>query len=364
MVSYCIRRCLMSAERLLLSRVARPALPPPPLPSPHHGRRCHSHTQTPGAYRLDSRAMVRVSGRDTIDLLQGLVTSDITEFTDGIDSMAAQYCMMLNVQGRVLYDLIVYNQTQKLESVCLLIECDASLKEDFMKAVKRYRIRKKVDITDVSDEYKVWAVPSGLDPTQPLTGQQEGDGKKTAIETTKVDVPKAVVSVSDPRVPAFGQRVLFKTGEETLVSSGESGEAYDSLRYQWGIPEGGTDLPPGGCLPLESNLTIMNGVSFTKGCYIGQELTARTHHTGIIRKRLLPLVFDSPPPPTADFSDAQISTEEGKRAGRLRGIVGRRGLGLVRLEHHNKALSLSTKDGQKESVTAYRPGWWPEELRT
>ncbi|KAL8581785.1 hypothetical protein ACOMHN_043203 [Nucella lapillus] len=358
MVSYCVRRCLMSASRgLLLPRAARPLRPSLSL-----NRNQSSHTKTSTqAYCLNGRGVVRVSGRDTVDLLQGLVTNDLTELTDGSQNVIAQYCMMLNVQGRVLYDLIVYNHTQDFESVCFLIECDASLKEDFIKAIKRYRIRKKVYITDVSDEYQVWSVPSDLDPTQPLIGQREGDSEKVATETTMVDIPKAIVSVPDPRVPFFGQRVLFKSGEETLVSDGSQGsEQYDSLRFRWGIPEGPVDLPPASCLPLESNLTIMHGVSFLKGCYVGQELTARTHHTGVIRKRLLPLVFDSPP--SGVDPDAPISTDKGRAAGKLRGLVGNRGLGLVRLEHHNKPLFVSAKDGSKVPLTTYRPGWWPEEL--
>nr|KAG5693483.1 hypothetical protein BaRGS_006473 [Batillaria attramentaria] len=84
--------------------------------------------------------MVQLTGRDTVDLLQGLVTSNVTELSN--TTSTAQYSMMLNVQGRVLYDLILYNNSTAME-VCFLIECDDTVKEDFMKTVKRYKIRKK-----------------------------------------------------------------------------------------------------------------------------------------------------------------------------------------------------------------------------
>lgn len=301
------------------------------------------------AYRLNSRGVIQVCGRDTVDLLQGLITSDVTELTQ-TKAAAAQYSMMLNVQGRVLYDLILYNKSKLMES-CFLIECDDTLKEDFMKTIKRYRIRKKMDIADVSSEYQVWSIVGDLDPTKPLTLSPEVGGKT-------VDLPNAVFCLPDPRVPHFGYRVIFRDGEESLTCSNR-GDKYRELRYRWGIPEGPMDLPPGNCLPLESNLAYMNGVSFVKGCYIGQELTARTHHTGVIRKRIVPLVFDSPPPVMA--TDTQINTEKGKTAGKLRGTVVKYGLGLLRMQHLGEPLTVDLSDGREIRLSCVQPGWWPTE---
>ncbi|KAK7108839.1 putative transferase CAF17 homolog, mitochondrial [Littorina saxatilis] len=358
MVTYCVRRCLLSA-RHLFSTVSVPRLLPPSLLVRHQST--HRDSQPKEAHHLNKRGVVQVTGRDTVDLLQGLVTSDVTELSDLSQGISAQYSMMLNVQGRVLYDLILYNHTKVLDDVCFLVECDASLKDEFIKTVKRYRIRKKVDLSDVSDEYQVWSIPSDVDPTQPLTIAEPGGESETAESGQRSEVPEAVFCVPDPRVPQFGQRVLLKSGNESLVTIGGNQEQYESLRYRWGIPEGPTDLPPGECTPLESNLTIMHGVSFTKGCYIGQELTARTHHTGVIRKRLVPLVFDSPS--SAIESDSKISTEKGRNAGKVRGMSGKYGLGLLRLQYQDEPLFVSGKDGQKVSLSSYRPGWWPQEMR-
>ncbi|KAK7478885.1 hypothetical protein BaRGS_00029866 [Batillaria attramentaria] len=345
MVTYSVRRGLMSGISLVnrkLSSVQKT------------GHVSFSDLSVPRvsgsstAYQLGRRGMVQLTGRDTVDLLQGLVTSNVTELSN--TTSTAQYSMMLNVQGRVLYDLILYNNSTAME-VCFLIECDDTVKEDFMKTVKRYKIRKKVDVSDVSSEYQVYSIPSGLDPTQTITSTPMGNRDVAHVPAN------AKFCLPDPRVPCFGQRVIFRRGEESLPCVDQDEAGYRALRYRWGIPEGPNDLPPGNCLPLESNLAFMNGVSFTKGCYIGQELTARTHHTGVIRKRLVPLVFDRPPQPIAE--DSQISTEKGKNAGKVRGVVGIHGLGLLRLQYQGEPLSVNSTDGHKVALSSYEPGWWP-----
>lgn len=119
------------------------------------------------------------------------------------------------------------------------------------------------------------------------------------------------------------------------------------------------DLPPGVALPLESNLAYMNGISFTKGCYVGQELTARTHHVGVIRKRLLPVRFASPLPGDNVPEGAEILTESGKSAGKFRAGGGEFGIALLRLANVNEALYLNIA-GDKVKLTASKPEWWPK----
>lgn len=128
-----------------------------------------------------------------------------------------------------------------------------------------------------------------------------------------------------------------------------------------GMPEGVRDLPPGEALPLESNLTFLNGISFSKGCYIGQELTARTHHTGVIRKRLMPLSLSVPLENL--LPGGAIESPQGKPAGKLRSGVGKLGLGLVRLNHAKETLRVSSTQGGKVTLTASVPDWWPEDVK-
>ena len=133
--------------------------------------------------------------------------------------------------------------------------------------------------------------------------------------------------------------------------------------YHWsspGLPEGVKDLPPGVALPLESNLVYMQGVSFSKGCYIGQELTARTHHTGVVRKRLMPVRLSAP---VEGLEEGSLQTQSGKPAGKHRAGVGDLGLSLIRLAHAKEVLSVTSSDGTNVTAEASVPDWWPKDAK-
>merc|ERR1719266_1315628 len=131
---------------------------------------------------------------------------------------------------------------------------------------------------------------------------------------------------------------------------------YQVLRYRQGIPEGSLEIPPGKCTPLEYNIEYMHGVSFHKGCYIGQELTARTHHTGVIRKRILPLTLSQPV--SEEDLEQGLKNVDGKSAGKVVAVEGNLGLGVVRLKEglDNPTITLG-----KAEVTVRKPSWWPKE---
>lgn len=122
------------------------------------------------------------------------------------------------------------------------------------------------------------------------------------------------------------------------------------------------DLPPGVALPLESNLVYMNGISFSKGCYIGQELTARTHHTGVVRKRLMPVCLSEPVDGLQE--GVALQTSSGKPAGKYRAGRGELGLSLVRLAHAKEPLALkASENGSNVTLKASVPEWWPEDTK-
>ncbi|CAL1528939.1 unnamed protein product [Lymnaea stagnalis] len=290
--------------------------------------------------RLESRGVLKLSGKDTAGYLQGLVTNDVQQLVE--KSPAVQYTMMLNVQGRVLYDLFLYNITNEGGSTTLLVDVDKSVKAELVQVLKRYRLRKKVDISDVSDQYRIWS--------------QWSDGSS---EQSNIQQPN-IFSFHDPRVPMLARRIIVTLKLNVAGIEDRTEQDYRVQRFKLGIPEGITDLPPGNCLPLESNLDLMNGVNFQKGCYIGQELTARTYHTGVTRKRIMPIELDTPAPISVN---AVISTKEkGKNAGKFRSVEGLYGLGLLRLEHIKVDLTVKSAVGETVSVRPHIPEWWPKSI--
>lgn len=126
-----------------------------------------------------------------------------------------------------------------------------------------------------------------------------------------------------------------------------------------GVPEGVQDLPPGVALPLESNLAFMNGVSFTKGCYIGQELTARTHHMGVIRKRLFPVHLLGPLPADGIVPGTTVLTESGQAVGKYRAGLADVGLALLQSEKIKGPLYIRTAGSSRVTLSASVPDWWP-----
>ncbi|NXJ55860.1 CAF17 transferase, partial [Spizaetus tyrannus] len=296
------------------------------------------------------RALLDVRGAEAGVFLQGLLTNDVTPLVAGDGGAAALYAHALNVQGRCLYDLILYRLHESPEEEPhILLECDSGVLDAIQKHLKLYKIRRKVNITPCLD-LSLWAV---------VPGERAGD---IASSLTKC-ADQALILTPDPRTEVMGWRLIAKKGANLseIIPGSHIGniEDYHRHRYKQGIPEGVKDLPPGVALPLESNLAYMNGISFTKGCYIGQELTARTYHMGVIRKRLLPVHFSTPLPKDSIPEGAEILTESGKSAGKFRAGGGELGIALLRLANINEPLCLNIA-GDKVKLTASIPEWWPK----
>ncbi|XP_066991408.2 putative transferase CAF17 homolog, mitochondrial [Anabrus simplex] len=326
--------------------------------------------------QLHKRGLLRVSGKETSVFLQGVITNDIRHLQEGALSM---YTMFLNTKGRVLYDGIIYRTS---DPDIVFVESDSEALPALQKHLKLYRVRRKIDIDIIDDMFKVWVVfdreksqyleKDIHDPTL-LKGQIVSHGGTMPDKELEVgnSVIKALnnkdsyIVTRDPRLPALGHRILAPVGEDVRKDVGllKSDECttfnYKVVRYMLGVGEGVDDLPPGKCFPLEANCDYLHGVSFHKGCYIGQELTARTHHTGVVRKRLMPLFFDSEP--SVEFKpDTPIyATPETKNAvGKLRGVEKNVGLGLLRI---TEALQTSVMRVMDVLVRTKRPNWWPQE---
>ncbi|XP_007906446.2 putative transferase CAF17 homolog, mitochondrial [Callorhinchus milii] len=337
-------------------------MPPPPPPSPARRSSAAAAAAAAGpepeaaspryrCYALAHRALLGLGGRDTASFLQGLVTNDVELLLSG-GTAAALYCHLLNVQGRSVFDSIMYRlHKNQDEEPAVLLECDVAMLEALQKHLKVYKIRRKVDLAPCP-HLSLWSV---------LPSKQS----KEAGGALEVDPRKVVTCTPDPRTEAMGWRLVLDKLENPLdiVPESQQGDIqdYHRHRYKIGIPEGVKDIVPGVALPLESNLVYMNGISFSKGCYIGQELTARTQHTGVIRKRLMPIKLKSAPPPGSIPDKAAIVSEAGKPAGSYKNSEGDVGLALIRLAQASEPLQMATTDGKRVSLSALVPGWWPND---
>ncbi|CAF0905889.1 unnamed protein product [Adineta steineri] len=305
------------------------------------------------AIPLDNRALIQVHGADTSKFLQGLITNDI-EFLNNTNAI---YSMLLNARGRILYDMIIYNH--HINKSSYLIEISQNATADFLRLLRTYKLRKQVNIEDVTQSYRIWSI---------LLSQKEflstsNDLRDHLNFKTRQGL---IIGQSDPRHPSLGIRLI--TDRDTQInnlidSCNVSNDilVYKQWLYQHGIAEGIEDIPPGECIPLEYNIVYLNGVSFTKGCYIGQELVARTHHTGVIRKRLMPVQIDNFEELSKSFdhktNDLTIINEETKRrAGKLRASIKQDGIALIRLNEWKNNIRIQNADVWiKPSI----PNWWP-----
>lgn len=309
---------------------------------------------------LNSRGILRVSGKETSLFLQGLITNDMRHLEEGAQSM---YTMFLNTKGRVMYDAIIY---QSKEEGVFLIECDNSALPHLQKHLKMFRVRRKIDIDNVENEIKAWVV---FDPKLTEMGDMKLVQESTNNEDIISDLKKRpdIIVCRDPRLSTLGVRILAPADEDiSLQNDGDKSVcqeerlSYRELRYRLGIGEGVNDLPPENCFPLEANGDYLHGISFHKGCYIGQELTARTHHTGVIRKRLMPVFFESAPQTKLEVNTPiQLPSGSSKvSVGKLRGVEGKVGLALLRIAEALDAAKLKILD---EAAETMKPCWWPQE---
>ncbi len=246
------------------------------------------------------RSVIAVGGPDRIEFLQGLISNDATKVVPG----RAIWAALLTPQGRFLNDMFVADGGNDT----LLLETERERAPALAKKLAMYKLRSKATVEDRGKQLEV-AVAYGPD----------------AAETLPID---GVIGFVDPRLAELGLRIIAPTGTaaSALQSRGFSAapiEAYDALRLQFGVPDGSRDLIVEKALLLENGFDELNGVDWQKGCYMGQELTARTKYRALIRKRLFPVRIEGvlPAPGTAIFND-------GQEVGELRSGSGERALAM------------------------------------
>jgi hypothetical protein len=283
---------------------------------------------------LPDRAVVALTGPDTRDFLQVIVTNDV----DLITNQQAIYAALLTPQGKVLHDFFIVQHKD-----ALLLDCAYSTLDGLMRRLKMYKLRADVTITDATEHFSVYA-SLGIAGLKAAPGHTVpfGDG----------------VAFVDPRIVAMGTRFILPKdeGESALKEAGFTPGTrgnYDARRLSLGIGEGGKGVAPETLFPLEAGFEELHGVSFTKGCYVGQEVTSRMKSRSLVRKRLLPVTIDGEiPEPGCTLYLGE------KPGGEFIGGAGHIGLALVRLE----ALTRTETDGTfltdgETSLKPTRPDW-------
>ena len=260
---------------------------------------------------LTDRGAISVTGADAAKFLQGLVTNDVEHLTTKPDDLAfraaAAHAGLLSPQGKILFDFFC---VRTLDGFLLDVSRDKVA--DLVKRLSMYKLRANVEIKDVSDAYKLLA----------LWGENACSSGPTI----------GTVAFDDPRHKALGNRILAEARFATDIASATNGENvgekdYHAHRIALGVPEGGKDYDFGDAYPHEANFDLLNGVSFSKGCYVGQEIVARMQHKTAIKKRVVPVESSAAlPHDRPDIVAGEVVI------GKLGTVQGKHGLAMLRLD--------------------------------
>lgn len=250
---------------------------------------------------LEDRAVLTVDGPDAAGFLQGLITHDVGLLAVG----RSLYAGLLSPQGKALFDFHLHAG----DDGAILIDVAADKADALLKRLTMYKLRKAVSLARRDDLAVLASWPDG--------------------------------EPADARTSALGARWIGTAG-----SAPAGAEAYDAHRLAVGVPDS-ADIGSDELLWLETGADLLDGVSFTKGCYVGQENTARMHHRDKVRRRLVPVTLAGDPGDAVEVKD-----DAGRSCGKLRSRRGDHAIVHLRLEEAEKALSLGDA-----AVTVRRPEW-------
>ena len=248
---------------------------------------------------LPERGVVALGGRDAAKFLQGLITNDI----DSLEAPPrALYAALLSPQGKILFDFITVRVGEDF-----LLDVARARSPELVKRLTMYKLRAEVTIRDVSEQWTIAATWGRAHlPEAPASG---------------------AVTFKDPRFDGLGYRTLIPAGAAAASVPSATAAQYHAHRIACGVPESGLDFELGETFPHEAMLDQLHGVSFEKGCYVGQEIVARMEHRGTARTRTVPVVASAAlPAGRPDIRAGDVSI------GRLGSVNGARGLAMVRLD--------------------------------
>ena len=285
---------------------------------------------------LDHRGVVAVRGADGRTFLQGLISQDMEK----IDAAHAAYGALLTPQGKFLHEFCIAELDGDI-----VLECESARAADLVARLSRFRLRAKVELIDLSAAFQVLAVFA--------PGAPERAPRALELDPT----PGAArafangVAFTDPRRAELGCRAIVPdvgAAMDALEATPTTADEYDRARLALGVPDGKRDLEVEKSTLLEANFDVLNGVDWDKGCYMGQELTARTHYRGLIKQRLVPIRFDGTAPPAG----TPIMAGD-KAVGKIRSTARGVGLASLRLTALDEAV-LTAGEGV---VSVAMPDW-------
>jgi folate-binding protein YgfZ len=258
---------------------------------------------------LPDRGVVKVSGGDARDFLNGLVTTNVTLLRPGFGRFGA----LLTPQGKIIADFLI-TEAPSGHGGGFLIDCPRALAQALADKLGIYKLRAKVTVENLSDSLGVLAA-------------WDGDPSMTPD-----------LAFADPRNAALGWRILApeqlaQKVADLIGADLVDNTAYDAHRIASGVARGGLDFMYGDAFPHETNMDRLHGVDFDKGCYVGQEVVSRMEHRGTARTRTIRVILDGPAP---EPGTAIVAGE--KPLGTMGSAAGHNGLALIRIDRAADAL--------------------------
>ncbi len=251
---------------------------------------------------LPDRAVFKISGSQAKTFLQGLVTADLEKLEDG----QASHAGLLTPQGKIMFDFFCLAQEDGW-----LIDCAAGQIDDIVKRLTFYKLRADVSLKKLDT---------------------------LAVAASWGEKPKApddVICYDDPRLAEMGQRLIGPTAMLSALAN-QTEQSYLLHRISHGVPDT-IDIGSSQTFPHEANFDQLGGVSFTKGCYVGQEVVSRMQHRGTARSRIIPVELGGQLAAELKDDEREISANS-KKIGQMLSVVGNQGLAIVRLDRAKKAL--------------------------
>jgi tRNA-modifying protein YgfZ len=258
---------------------------------------------------LPDRGVVKVSGEDARNFLNGLVTTDVGELKPGLGRFGA----LLTPQGKIIVDFLM-SEAPAGHGGGFLFDCPRALSRTLADKLGFYKLRAKVSVENLSDNLGVIAAWDGEPAVTPD------------------------LAFTDPRDSVLGLRILAPAEltqkvADLIGAELADSEAYEAHRIARGVPRGGLDFTYGDAFPHETNMDRLHGVDFDKGCYVGQEVVSRMQHRGTARTRTVKVLLDGPRPETG------VNIRAGdKVVGTMGSAAGETGLALIRTDRVADAL--------------------------